>query len=152
MNKYYAKKATWGTETFDSIAERDYYLILLSRLQKGEILSLRRQPKYVLLEGFTKQGKTYRPIVYTADFEVTHRNGCVEVIDVKSTVTETEAFSIRLRLFEAKYPELRLVRIRNVPKFGGWITHEEYLRKKKEERKAERRVAERAVNHARRRY
>lgn len=151
MNKYHAKRATFGDEVFDSTVERDYHLLLLAREQQGEIESFRRQPHYVLVESFAKNGRKHQAITYTADFEVTYPDGRVEAVDVKGGV-ETEAFSIRARLFEWRYPELTLVRMRYVQKFGGWITTEEYNRKKREERRAEKRVAERAVSYAHRRY
>ena len=150
MNKYHAKKATFGDEVFDSTVERDYYLILLSREQHGEIRSFRRQPKYVLIDGFVKNGRKYQAITYTADFEVIYPNGRIEAVDVKGGV-ETEAFSIRARLFEWKYLQLTLVRMRYVQKFGGWITTEEYNRQKRQERKTERRLAERVTPYARHR-
>ncbi len=150
MNKYHAKQAVFGDEVFDSMVERDYYLLLLVREQQGDICSFRRQPKYVLVDGFVKNGRKYQAIAYTADFEVTYPDGRVEAVDVEGGV-ETEAFSIRVRIFEWKYPQLTLVRIRYVQKFGGWVTTEEYNRKKRQERKTERRLAERVTPYARRR-
>lgn len=151
MNKYHARQATFGDEVFDSTVERDYHLVLLAREQRGDICSFRRQPKYVLVERFEKNGRKYQAITYTADFEVAYPDGRVEAVDVKGG-TETEAFSIRARLFEWRYPQLTLVRIRYVRKFGGWITTEEYNRNKRQERKTERRLAERVTPHAGRRH
>ena len=79
-------------------------------------------------------GKTYRKIEYIADFLVTFKNGEQVVYDVKGYATPV--FQIKQKLFRFKYPELDLRIIKHVKKFGGWVTHDEYTRKKREERRA----------------
>lgn len=106
MSKYNARKTTLDGHTFDSKAEGSYYLILKEMHRIGEIQSLTLQPKYLLQEGFKKNGKTIRSITYKADFEVLHKDGSVEVIDVKGIQTET--FKIKAKMFEKRYPELTL--------------------------------------------
>ncbi len=149
MNKYHARRTTFGDEVFDSTVERDYHQFLCSKQQRGEIRSFCRQPKYVLIDGFVKNGRPYQAITYTADFEVILPDGTVQVVDVKGMETPTS--QLKRKLFEWRYPELTLIRIRYVKKFGGWITTEEYHRQKRAARKAEKRLAERAVPDARRR-
>lgn len=116
-NKFGARKKTVNGIKFHSIAEADYYLVLLSKQQAGEIASFRLQPRYRLQEGFKKCGKTFRPIDYVADFEVINLDGSKSVIDVKGK--ETETFSIKRKLFEAKYPDLHLSLV--VRERGGWV-------------------------------
>jgi mRNA-degrading endonuclease RelE of RelBE toxin-antitoxin system len=116
-NKYGARKTIISGITFDSAAEAEYYLYLLAKQQAGEISNFRRQPRYRLQDGFTKNGKRFRPIDYVADFEVVDKHGRVTVVDVKGR--KTEAFGIKRKLFEAKYPDLELVVVKK--KRGGWV-------------------------------
>jgi hypothetical protein len=101
-NKYGAVKNTFQGITFDSKAERDYYLLLLSKQQEGTIQTFRCQPEYLLQESFRNAvGKARASIKYTADFEVTYPDGRIEVVDVKGHAARD--FSLRLRMFEKRY-------------------------------------------------
>jgi hypothetical protein len=72
----------------------------------------------LLQEAFEKNGRKFRKIEYVADFEVHHLDGSIEVIDVKGM--ETEAFKIKRKLFEKKYPhKLSLITYSQMD--GGWI-------------------------------
>ena len=51
-NKYNARKTTVCGRTFDSKREAEVYLELLAQKQAGEIVRIRLQPSYTLLEGF----------------------------------------------------------------------------------------------------
>lgn len=130
-SKFGAEKVTVCGVTFDSKAEAEYYLVLLAKVQSGEILSISLQPRYTLQERFTKNGRIIRPIEYVADFEVVHPDGTVEAIDVKGH--ETPDFKLKRKLFDCRYAHITLTRMRKVQKFGGWITHEEWVRKKRQE-------------------
>lgn len=134
-SKYGSHKVQFAGIMFDSKVERDYYLLLLSRQQAGEIESFRIQPRYLLLASFEKHGKKFRPTEYIADFEIHYPDGRIEVVDVKGQ--ETPLFLLKLKLFENNYPDLHLVRMRHVVKFGGWITTEEYNRLKRREKAQE---------------
>lgn len=117
-NKYGARKTVLYGITFDSKAEGDYYLLLLSKQQRGEIQAFRCQPRYRLQDGFKKNGQTYRPIDYIADFEVLNLDGSKMVIDVKpSERFKTEVYKLKRKLFERKYPDLT---IKEVYKDGVW--------------------------------
>lgn len=110
-NKYYNKKIVIDGILFASKAEGKRYVELKLLQKVGEIVDLRLQPKYVLQEGFVKNGKKFRPITYTADFEY---KTLTEVIaeDVKSTFTSKLAvFGIKKKLFEYKYRHIRLVEV-----------------------------------------
>ena len=129
--KYGNKKVTFAGLTFDSKLEAEYYQHLLQLQAAGEVTEIELQPKFVLLEGFKKNGRTFRAITYNADFKVTYANGSVEVVDVKGMITQQ--FELRRKLFEHRYPyELKLVTYSKID--GGWITHDE-LKKARKARK-----------------
>lgn len=68
MNKYRNKKIQVDMYVFDSIAESKRYKELKLLERAGEISKLELQPKFLLQEGFKKNGKTYRKVEYIADF------------------------------------------------------------------------------------
>ena len=105
MSKYHNKKVQVDMYVFDSIAESRRYkeLVLLERA--GQIRDLELQPKFLLQEGFKKNGKTYRPIYYVADFMYWGGNKMI-VEDVKGI--ETDVFKLKHKLFEHKYPDYEL--------------------------------------------
>ena len=97
-NKYNARKTVMCGHEFDSKREAEVYLELLAQKQAGEIVLIRLQPSYTLLEGFRdNQGNKQRPITYTADFFVTYADGHSEVIDVKGM--KTRDYLLRKKLF-----------------------------------------------------
>lgn len=132
MTKYNARKTVIDGHTFDSKAEAEYYIHLLTRKELGLIESFSLQPKFTLQEGFKKEGKSYRPIEYVADFLIKYPNGQTQVIDVKGF--ETADFKIKRKLFEKKYP-YPLTLVKYVKKYGGWITVDEWKQLKREEKK-----------------
>ena len=68
MNKYRNKKVIVDDYIFDSIQESKRYKELKLLLRAGEISNLQLQPRFLLQEGFKKNGRTYRKIEYVADF------------------------------------------------------------------------------------
>lgn len=110
-SKYGNKKVKIKGIEFDSIAESRYFLVLLDKKKKKEILDFELQPRFLLQESFKKNGETFRKIEYVADFKVIHNDGRVEIVDVKGM--ETKIFKIKRKLFEYKYPELSLVLVKN---------------------------------------
>ena len=105
MNKYRNKKTQIDMYVFDSIAESKRYKELALLQKAGEISELTLQPKFLLQEGFKKNGKTYRKIEYIADF-MYREKGQIVIEDVKGK--ETEVFKLKRKLFEYKYPYLEL--------------------------------------------
>lgn len=105
MSKYFNKKTQVGMYVFDSIAESKRYKELVLLEQAGQIKGLELQPKFLLQEGFKKNGKTYRKIEYIADFMYIE-NGKVIIEDVKGM--ETDVFKLKRKLFEYKYPDFEL--------------------------------------------
>jgi len=132
VTKYKSKKVEIDGHVFDSKIEARYYEQLKWLQEHNQILFFRIQPRYLLQEAFQKNGKTYRKIEYIADFEVHHLDGSIEVIDVKGM--ETEAFKIKRKLFEKKYPH-RLSLVTYVKKYGGWITLDELKKRRKQAKK-----------------
>lgn len=129
MSKYGNLKQVFDGITFDSKRESDYYLNLKLLKKAGEVIDIEFHPKYLLQPGFWKCNKcnviwgedelkrgvctfcgTKMPktsaVTYSADFRVTYKDGHDEIVDVKGM--ETEAFKIKRKLFEYKYPELTL--------------------------------------------
>lgn len=105
MRKYRNKKTQIGMYVFDSIAESKRYKELALLEKAGQIKGLELQPKFLLQEGFKKNGKTYRKIEYIADFMYIE-NGKVIIEDVKGM--ETDVFKLKRKMFEYKYPEFEL--------------------------------------------
>lgn len=130
--KYNSKKVELDGIVFDSQIEARYYEQLKWLQEHKEILFFRLQPKYLLQEAFKKNGRTYRKIEYIADFEIHHLDGTIEVVDVKGM--ETEAFKIKKKLFEKKYPH-KLSLVTYVKKYGGWIELEELKKRRKQAKK-----------------
>ena len=107
VSKYHNKKTTIDGITFDSKREAERYCELKLLQRSGEISDLTLQPDFILFESFKKFGKTYRQIKYIADFMYWVKKSEKFVIeDVKGI--ETEAFKIKRKLFESKYPEFSL--------------------------------------------
>ena len=109
MSKYHNKKVQVDMYVFDSIAESRRYKELKLLEQAGEISELELQPRFLLQEGFKKNGKTFRKIEYIADFQYIE-NGRLVIEDVKGK--ETEVFKLKRKLFEHEYPdyELKLIK------------------------------------------
>lgn len=130
--KYGSKKVELDGYIFDSKIEARYYQQLKWLKEHNEILFFRIQPKYLLQEAFQKGNKKYRKIEYIADFEIHHKDGSIEVIDVKGM--ETEAFKVKKKLFEYKYPQrLSLITFSKID--GGWITLDELSKRRKGRKK-----------------
>ena len=133
MSKYKSKKVTVDGIEFHSKAEAKYYEQLKWMKANKQIKDFELQPRYLLQESFKKNGKTFRKIEYIADFKVIKPDGSIEVIDIKGQPNET--FPIKRKLFERKYLD-RLIILKYVKKYGGFIELDEYYRLKKQEKKA----------------
>ena len=111
MSKYHSVKTIIDGRTFDSKAEANRFRELQSLARAGYITDIECQPKFLLQESFKKGGKTFRKIEYIADFKIIYADGRVEIEDVKSKGTRTEAYKIKKKLFEHKYPDLTIVEV-----------------------------------------
>lgn len=109
---------------FDSVAEGEYYQLLLQQRQYGEIKDFECHPKFVLQD---------KPrITYIADFMVTELDGSKRVVDIKGV--ETSTFRVKLKLFQAKYPTLPIDIL--VKKRGEFIPLAHYKKEKSARKRA----------------
>ena len=107
--KYNNRKIEIDGYTFDRRLEADFYLRLKPLVKSGKIKELKIHPRYLLQEGFTKNGKHYQPIYYIADFEVLYDDGTVVIYDTKGM--RTEVYKIKRKLFEYKYQDKTIVEV-----------------------------------------
>lgn len=134
MSKYGSKKIVIDGISFDSKDEGKYYEYLKMLKTQGKILNFELQPKYTLIPGFKYFGKTRRAMTYTPDFRIYHLDGSEELIDVKGF--STQQGELRRKLFEYKYPDLKLTWIARSLKYGneyGWIEYEELKKCRKKD-------------------
>lgn len=103
-NKYHARKVTIDGIEFDSRAEGRRYLFLKSEQEAGRISDLKDHPRFRLLDGFDWNGKHYKPVNFSPDFQYVE-NGKTIVEDVKGGPTRTAAFTLRLKLWIRQHPE-----------------------------------------------
>ena len=113
QNKYKNKKVTVNGKVFDSKKEAKRYCELIKLEQAGLIKDLETQKKFLLLDTFRKNGKTYKQISYYADFvyfDVYSKKTIVE--DVKASKDfKTQVYKIKRKLFEYKYPDLTITEV-----------------------------------------
>ena len=101
-SKFSSVKTIIDGHAFDSKKEAKYYSELKIREKAGEIKELKLQPRFLLQNGFSYNGKRYRKIEYIADFEyfdVTENNRVV--VDVKGY--KTDVYQIKKKLFLNEY-------------------------------------------------
>jgi hypothetical protein len=131
--KYNSNKIVVDGITFDSKDEAKYYEYLKHLKAYGMIENFELQPEYELIPKFKKHGRTYRKMTYTPDFLIYHVDGSQELIDVKGY--STQQGEIRKKLFDYKYPDVKLTWIARSLKFGdryGWIEYSELQKKRRE--------------------
>lgn len=122
---------------FDSVLEMKYYRdVVLPGVESGEIVYYELQKKYVLQDGFERNGKKVLPIVYVADFYIEYSDGRIDVVDVKGCPDATA--KIKRKLFWHRYPELNYIWVTYLKKFGGWGLYDDYMRRKRDAVKAAR--------------
>lgn len=109
-NKYKNKKVIINGKVFDSKKEANRYYELIKMQQAGLIKDLETQKKFLLLDSFKKNGKTYKQISYYADFvyfDIYLKKTIVE--DVKaSKYFKTDVYKLKKKLFEFRYPNLTI--------------------------------------------
>lgn len=116
MSKYLSHKTVIDGITFDSKDEAKYYEALKIRRYRGEIKGFELQPKFILVQGFKKDGKTYRAITYTLDFLIYHNDDNEEYVDVKGMTTQQG--ELRIKLFHYFYRDLKLSIVARNLKYG----------------------------------
>lgn len=98
--KYHNKKCIYKNIKFDSLKERNYYIILEQLEKTGQIKDLKLQVKYELQPSFKLNGKTIRAINYIADFTYLKDNKLV-VVDTKGF--RTKEYLLKKKMFQYKY-------------------------------------------------
>jgi hypothetical protein len=141
MTKYHNVKQVVDGITFDSKREAEYYLQLKLLQKAGEVIDFETHPKFVLQPAYRKccghiwldkpawdikgvkvcgnckkKMQKTSALTYSADFSVTYKDGHVEIVDIKGI--ETEAFKIKRKMFEFKYPGLALKTIKKGDLYG----------------------------------
>ena len=137
MSKYLSHKTVVDGITFDSKDEAKYYEALKIRKYRGEIQNFELQPKFTLVQGFKKNGKTYRAITYTPDFVIYHNDNSEEYVDVKGMTTQQGELSIKL--FNHFYRDLKLSIVSRNLKYGdeyGFIDYYELQKIRRRNRRA----------------
>lgn len=129
-SRYTSYKPILDDIKFDSLMEAKYFLYLKEQEKQGLLSGLELQVPYTLQEGFSKNGKKFRPIAYVADFRYTDKNGTQCIVDIKGK--ETVEFKLKQKLFEYKYPNLTLSVIQFYE--GQWLELSE-IRKLKRKKK-----------------
>lgn len=105
-SKYGARKVRADGHTFDSWLEFSRYQVLKDLQAREGISCLELQKAFELQPRFHKNGHTYRPIVYLADFVYKDAEGKTVVEDTKGF--KTEAFMLKKKMFEYKFQDLTL--------------------------------------------
>ena len=98
--KYHNKKCEYKGLKFDSLKERNHYIILEQLEKTGQIKDLKCQVKYELQPSFKLNDKTIRAINYIADFTYI-KDGKVVVVDTKGF--RTKEYLLKKKLFQYKY-------------------------------------------------
>lgn len=136
MSKYLSHKIVIDGIKFDSKDEAKYYEALKIKKYRGEIENFELQPKFILVEGFKKNNKTYRAITYTPDFTVYHIDGSIEYVDVKGMTTQQG--ELRIKLFNNFYRDLKLSIVSRNIKYGdeyGFIDYYELQKIRRKNRR-----------------
>lgn len=133
------EKRSYNGITFDSVLEMKYYRdVVLPGVESGDIANYELQKKYILQEGFTRNGKRVLPITYVADFYIEYADGRIQVIDIKGCPDTTA--KIKRKLFWCKYPDLDYIWISYIKKFGGWGLYDDYVKLRKDSKRKENRT------------
>lgn len=106
--KYGNKKVTYNNIKFDSVKEKDRYLLLKDMERLGQVEDLQLQVKFELQPKFEINGKKIREISYIADFtyykvykgEIPVREYVVE--DVKG-YRKDKTYLLKKKMFMYKY-------------------------------------------------
>ncbi|WP_082655564.1 DUF1064 domain-containing protein [Paenibacillus sp. 32O-W] len=107
--KYRNKRTKVDGISFDSKAEANRYVELKALRSAGEVQWFILQPRFLLQEGFEKDGVTYEKMEYVADFLICWTDGSITVEDVKGMKTRT--YRDKRKLFEKRYPTLKIVEV-----------------------------------------
>jgi len=128
------EKRTYNGIVFDSVLEMRYYRdIILPGVESGNVKKYELQKKYVLIDGFQRNGKRVLPITYVADFYVEYADGHIQVVDIKG-MPDTTA-KLKRKLFWYVYPDIDYVWITYVKKYGGWGLYDDFAKRRRDEKR-----------------
>lgn len=109
-SKYHSKKVVIDGIKFHSKKEGERYIQLKLLKNAGLIKDLELQKSFELQPTFKKNGKTYRKIVYIADFcYFDNHLGKYIVEDVKGF--KTKEYALKKKMFEYVYKDLELIEV-----------------------------------------
>ncbi len=138
-SKYKAKKSECDGIVFDSKAEMEYYELLKTRKERGDIVDFKLQPSYVVQKSFeTEYGDKIRPIIYKADFEIQHYADIWDVVDVKGMPSPVSLIKRKLFLNCREFQHIRLMWVIKSKKWGdkdGWIDYFELQKIRRKNKK-----------------
>lgn len=100
-SKYNNKRIKVDGIPFDSIKEANRYKELCWLVKAKEITDFKRQPEFILQEGFIYDDIKEESITYKADFMYTEKDGTKVVEDVKGY--KTPVYRLKRKLFLKKY-------------------------------------------------
>lgn len=124
-------KRSYNGIVFDSVLEMKYYRdVVLPGVESGDIVKYELQKKYILLDGFTRNGKRVLPITYIADFYIEYKDGHIDVIDIKGCPDNTA--KLKRKLFWNKYPDVNYSWVSYIKKFGGWGNYDDFVQLRKD--------------------
>ena len=98
--KYHNKKCEYKGLKFDSLKERNHYIVLEHLEKTNQIKDLKRQIKFELQPSFKLNNKTIRAINYIADFTYL-KDGVLVVVDTKGF--RTKEYLLKKKMFQYKY-------------------------------------------------
>lgn len=110
QHKYKAKRTEIDGNKFTSLAEARRYSQLVLLEKAGKINALELQPRFLLQEGYIRNGKKVRKIEYVADFRYQQGDNLI-VEDVKGMKTPVYLLKIKILLY--LYPAMILKEIKN---------------------------------------
>lgn len=109
QSKYHNEYCEIDNIRFHSRKESYRYSHLKLLEKAGEIQELELQPKFILQEGFKKDGVKYRPIIYIADFQYKEK-GKVITEDVKSEITKANpVYKIKKKMLLNRYRDINFI-------------------------------------------
>ena len=101
-NKYHNKKVVYNGIKFDSIKEKNYYMILRNYEKNGRIKDLKTQVPFELIPKYKINNKSIRKTQYYADFTyVSTTDNKLHIVDTKGV--RTQVYKIKKKMFEYKY-------------------------------------------------
>jgi hypothetical protein len=106
QNKYHNTIIEYNNIKFDSIKEKNHYIVLKQLEDLGVIKDLKLQVKFELQPSYKYQDKTIRAINYYADFTYIQDNKLI-VEDVKGVRTKEYLLKKKMLLYKYKDIEFK---------------------------------------------